>query len=140
MWCVSEQDYDRVGSIYTPNYIDIFLHMIRWRESVFFQGNHALQKVLQSNIAKRVFFLRHDRFTDEAARERKKLDTEVEETEEMKTKRLEKAVREETIKEQVQVRCFLSRRRRRRRSAKHARRALSPCAIAVRYGPIHFAW
>lgn len=44
------------------------------------------------------------RFTDEAARERKKLDSEVVETKEMKTKRLEKAVREETIKEQVQVR------------------------------------
>lgn len=44
------------------------------------------------------------RFTDEAARERKKLDSEVVETVEMKTKRLEKAVREETIKEQVQVR------------------------------------
>lgn len=44
------------------------------------------------------------RFTDEAARERKKLDTEVAETEEMKAKRLEKAVRQETIKEQVQVR------------------------------------
>ena len=43
------------------------------------------------------------RFTDEAARDRKKLDTEVEETEEMKAKRLEKAAREETIKEQVQV-------------------------------------
>lgn len=43
------------------------------------------------------------RFTDEAARDRKKLDTEVEETDEMKTKRLEKAAREETIKEQVQV-------------------------------------
>ncbi|CAM9514704.1 unnamed protein product, partial [Laminaria digitata] len=43
-----------------------------------------------------------DKFTDEAARERKKLDSEVVETKEMKTKRLEKAVREETIKEQVQ--------------------------------------
>ncbi|CAM9903570.1 unnamed protein product [Pylaiella littoralis] len=43
-----------------------------------------------------------DRFTDEAAKERKKLDSEVVETEEMKTKRLEKAVRQETIKEQVQ--------------------------------------
>lgn len=44
------------------------------------------------------------RFTDEAAKERKKLDSEVVETEEMKVKRLEKAVRQETIKEQVQVR------------------------------------
>ena len=44
------------------------------------------------------------RFTDEAAKERKKLDSEVVETEEMKAKRLEKAVRQETIKEQVQVR------------------------------------
>lgn len=44
------------------------------------------------------------RFTEEAARERKKLDSEVVETEEMKAKRLEKAVRQETIKEQVQVR------------------------------------
>ncbi|CAM9500835.1 unnamed protein product [Hapterophycus canaliculatus] len=43
-----------------------------------------------------------DRFTDEAARERKKLDSEVVETEEMKAKRLEKAKRQETIKEQVQ--------------------------------------
>eukprot|EP00903_Cladosiphon_okamuranus_P006576 g6424.t1 len=43
-----------------------------------------------------------DRFTDEAAKERKKLDSEVVETEEMKAKRLEKAVRQETIKEQVQ--------------------------------------
>lgn len=44
------------------------------------------------------------RFTDEAAKERKKLDSEVVETEEMKAARLEKAVRQETIKEQVQVR------------------------------------
>ncbi|CAB1099938.1 unnamed protein product [Ectocarpus sp. CCAP 1310/34] len=45
-----------------------------------------------------------DRYTDEAARERKKLDSEVVETADMKAKRLEKAVRQETIKEQVQVR------------------------------------
>ncbi|CAN0180750.1 unnamed protein product [Ectocarpus sp. 12 AP-2014] len=43
-----------------------------------------------------------DRYTDEAARERKKLDSEVVETADMKAKRLEKAVRQETIKEQVQ--------------------------------------
>lgn len=47
---------------------------------------------------------RYPRYTDEAARERKKLDSEVVETADMKAKRLEKAVRQETIKEQVQVR------------------------------------